>query len=94
VQLYKQALTHDPRFSDSPVPDAPGLSHGFSVGEDEFIAGTGPQVAEQIIAQCRRVGCGNFLSMMGRMPDPNERMAAFELYGHEVIPRLRRAEVA
>jgi len=94
VQLYKQALTHDPRFSESPVPDAPDLSHGFSVGADEFIAGTAPQVAEQIIAQCRRVGCGHFLSMMGRMPDPDDRLAAFELYGRAVIPRLRRAEVA
>jgi alkanesulfonate monooxygenase SsuD/methylene tetrahydromethanopterin reductase-like flavin-dependent oxidoreductase (luciferase family) len=93
AQLYKQALTHDPRFSESPVPDAPGPSHGFSVGPDEFIAGTAPQVAERIIAQCRRVGCGNFLSMMGRMPDADDRMAAFELYGREVIPRLRRAEL-
>jgi len=93
VQLYKQALAHDPRFSPSPMPDAPGPSHGFSVGEDEFIAGTAPQVAEQIIAQCRRVGCGHFLSMMGRMPDRDDRMAAFELYGREVIPRLRRAAV-
>ena len=93
-RLYKETLTHDPRFSESPVPDAPGPSHGFSVGEDEFIAGTAPQVAEQIIAQCRRVGCGHFLSMMGRVPDPDDRMAAYELYGREVIPRLRRAEVA
>jgi alkanesulfonate monooxygenase SsuD/methylene tetrahydromethanopterin reductase-like flavin-dependent oxidoreductase (luciferase family) len=93
-RLYKEALAHDPRFSESPVPDAPGPSHGFSIGEDEFIAGTAPQVAEQIIAQCRCVGCGNFLSMMGRMPNRDDRMAAYELYGREVIPRLRRAEVA
>jgi alkanesulfonate monooxygenase SsuD/methylene tetrahydromethanopterin reductase-like flavin-dependent oxidoreductase (luciferase family) len=90
-QLYRQALTHDPRFTESPVPDAPGPTHGFSVGEDEFIAGTGAQVAEQIAAQCRRVGCGHFLSTMSRMPGRDQRMAAFELYAREVIPRLRRA---
>jgi len=76
------------------VPDAPGPTHGFSVGADECIAGTGPQVADQIIAQCRRVGCGHFLSTMSRNPGRDNRMAAFELYGREVIPRLRRAEVA
>jgi len=92
-RLYKEALAHDPRVTESPVPDAPGPSHGFSIGEDEFIVGTAPQVAEQIIAQCRRVGCGHFLSMMGRISGDDNRMAAYELYGREVIPRLRRAEV-
>lgn len=91
VRLYRQALSHDPRFTDSPVPDAPGPTHGFSVGEDEFIAGTGAHVAEQIVAQCRRVGAGHFLSTMSRMPSRDQRMAAFELYAREVIPRLRRA---
>jgi alkanesulfonate monooxygenase SsuD/methylene tetrahydromethanopterin reductase-like flavin-dependent oxidoreductase (luciferase family) len=90
-RLYRQALTHDPRYTDSPVPDAPGPTHGFSVGEDEFIAGTGAQVAEQIIAQCKRVGAGHFLSTMSRMPTLDQRMAAFELYAREVIPRLRRS---
>lgn len=93
TRLYKEALAHDPRFSDSPVPDAPGPTHGFSVGEDEFIAGTASQVAEQITAQCRRVGCGHFLSMMSRVPGLDNRIAAFERYGREVIPRLRRAEI-
>lgn len=93
ARLYKAALAHDPRLTESPVPDAPGPSHGFSVGEDEFIVGTGPQVAEQIIAQCRRVGCGHFLSMMSHAAGSDSGLAAFELYGREVIPRLRRAEV-
>ncbi|MGH7088150.1 MAG: LLM class flavin-dependent oxidoreductase [Stellaceae bacterium] len=90
---YRQALKHDPRYSDSPVPDAPGPTHGFSVGPDEFIAGTGTEVAEQIVAQCRRVGCGHFLSTMSRMPSREQRMAAFELYAREVIPRLRAARL-
>ena len=91
--LYREALTHDPRFTESPLPDAPGPTHTFSVGDDEFIAGTGMDVAEQIIAQCRRVGCGHFLCNFGRMPTLDQRMAAFELYARDVIPVLRRAAV-
>ena len=93
VQLYRQALTHDPRYTDSAVPDAPGPTHGFSIGADEFIAGTGAQVAAQIIAQCGRVGAGHFLSTMSRMKSLDQRMAAFELYAREVIHRLRRANL-
>jgi luciferase family oxidoreductase group 1 len=93
AQLYRQALSHDPRFSESPVPDAPGQSHGFSVGPDEFIAGTGAQVAEQIIAQCRKLGCGHFLSTMSRNRRRDNQMASYEIYAREVIPRLRRAEI-
>ncbi|MGH7033441.1 MAG: hypothetical protein ACREFL_06910 [Stellaceae bacterium] len=77
----------------SPVPDAPGQSHGFTVGLDEFIAGTGAQVAEQIIAQCRKLGCGNFLSTMSRNRDRDNQIASYEIYAREVIPRLRRAAV-
>ena len=91
LRLYRQALTHDPRYTDSPVPDAPGPTHGFSVGEDEFIAGTGERVAEQIIAQCRRVGAGHFLSTVDRSAPPEKRMATFELYARHVIPVLRQA---
>ena len=61
--------------------------------DDEFIAGTGADVAEQIIAQCRRAGCGHFLCNFGRMPTLDLRMAAFELYARDVIPVLRRAAV-
>ncbi len=93
LRLYREALTHDPRFTESPLPDAPGPTHSFSVGDDEFIAGTGADVAEQIIAQCRRVGGGHFLCNFGRMPTLDLRMAAFELYARDVIPVLRRASV-
>ena len=91
LRLYRQALLHDPRYTESPVPDAPGLTHGFSVGEDEFIAGTGERVAEQIIAQCRRAGAGHFLSTVDRSAPREHRMATFELYARDVIPVLRRA---
>ncbi|HXQ53026.1 MAG TPA: LLM class flavin-dependent oxidoreductase [Stellaceae bacterium] len=91
LRLYRQALTHDPRYTESPLPDAPGPTHGFSVGDDEFIAGAGARVAEEIIAQCRRVGAGHFLCTMDRASPPDQRMGAFELYARDVIPALRRA---
>ncbi len=93
MRTYREALTHDPRYTDSPVPDAPGPTHGFSVGDDEFIAGTGARVADEIIAQCRRVGAGHFLSNFGRTSPLDQRMGAFELYARDVIPALRRAAV-
>ena len=70
-----------------------GQTHGFSIGADEFIAGTGAHVAEQIIAQCRAVGCGHFLSTMSRNRGRDNQMASYEIYAREVIPRLRRAAI-
>jgi alkanesulfonate monooxygenase SsuD/methylene tetrahydromethanopterin reductase-like flavin-dependent oxidoreductase (luciferase family) len=93
LKQYRQALSHDPRYTESPVPDAPGPQHGFSVGDDEFIAGTGAQVADEIIAQCRRVGAGHFLSNLDRASSLDQRMGGFELYARDVIPVLRRAAV-
>ena len=93
LALYRQALKHDPRFTDSPVPDAPGPTHGFSVGEDEFVAGTGERAAEEIIRQCRRVGAGHFLSTVDRSAPKEQRMATFEIYARHVIPALRQASV-
>ncbi len=94
LKAYREALTHDPRFTESPVPDAPGPSHTFSVGDDEFIAGSGKEVAATIIAQCRRVGAGHFLCTMGRQSALEQRLTAFELYARDVIPALRQAELS
>jgi alkanesulfonate monooxygenase SsuD/methylene tetrahydromethanopterin reductase-like flavin-dependent oxidoreductase (luciferase family) len=91
LRLYRQALSHDPRYTEEAVPDAPGPTHGFSVGEDEFLAGTGDSVAEQIIAQCRTVGAGHFLCTVERSAPRDKRAATFELYARHVIPALRRA---
>ena len=71
--------------------DAPKAGSSFSVHEDEFIAGTPSQVAEQIIEQCRATGSGNFLAMLGRGSGA-DRQAAISLYGEEVVPELRKAE--
>ena len=84
-------LAHDPRVTQNPLPDAPGPAHSFSVGEDEFIAGTPERVAEQILAQCRAVGAGHFLANFGRGPGPETLRRSHELFGSRVIPLLRAA---
>src|SRR5262245_49419158 len=69
-----KVLAGDPRVKGSTLLDAPvhaapaGPAHapkagaGFSVHEDEFIAGTPAQVADEIIAQCRACGAGHILA--------------------------------
>ena len=87
-------LADDPRVrhQSSPLLDAPKAGAGFSVHPDEFIAGTPAQVAEQIIAQCREVGAGHIVAILGRAVDEHRRRAV-ELFAEQVIPILRRAEV-
>jgi alkanesulfonate monooxygenase SsuD/methylene tetrahydromethanopterin reductase-like flavin-dependent oxidoreductase (luciferase family) len=97
-QMAKDAvaslLAADPRVrpQSSPLLDAPKAGAGFSVHTDEFIAGTPAQVAEQIIAQCRQVGAGHIVAILGRAVDEH-RIRAVELFAEQVIPILRRAEV-
>jgi alkanesulfonate monooxygenase SsuD/methylene tetrahydromethanopterin reductase-like flavin-dependent oxidoreductase (luciferase family) len=88
----RKVLAGDPRVGTekSELIDAPKTKAGFSVHDDEFIAGTPKQVAEQIIAQCRATGAGNFLGIFARGYNRDaERMLA--LFGKEVVPDLRRA---
>ena len=101
-QMAKEAaakvLAGDPRVvgQSSPLLDAPKPADksgaGFSVHADEFIAGTPARVAEQIIAQCRACGAGHIVAILGRAID-TQRIEAVELFGEEVIPILRRAQV-
>ena len=49
-------------------------------------------MAEQIIAQCRGCGAGHILAILGRTVD-EQRIQAVELFGEQVIPILRRAEI-
>jgi len=90
-----RVLVGDPRVRrQSPsLLDAPKSGGGFSVHADEFIAGTPAQVAEQIIAQCRSCGAGHFLAILGRAVDAH-RIQAVELFAEQVIPILRRTEIA
>jgi alkanesulfonate monooxygenase SsuD/methylene tetrahydromethanopterin reductase-like flavin-dependent oxidoreductase (luciferase family) len=98
-QMAKEAaakvLAGDPRVrqQSSSLLDAPKAGAGFSVHADEFIAGTPAQVAEQIIAQCRDCGAGHIVAILGRAVDEH-RIRAVELFAEQVIPILRRAEMA
>jgi alkanesulfonate monooxygenase SsuD/methylene tetrahydromethanopterin reductase-like flavin-dependent oxidoreductase (luciferase family) len=89
--ILRQILSADARVAAGPVPDAPGPSHRFTVGEEEFIAGNPGQVAEQIIAQCRAVGAGHILAIVNVPSTPIELLGGYELIGREVIPALRAA---
>jgi alkanesulfonate monooxygenase SsuD/methylene tetrahydromethanopterin reductase-like flavin-dependent oxidoreductase (luciferase family) len=90
----RRVLSADPRVGkhSSSLLDSPKAGSGFSVHDDEFIAGTPAQVAEQIIEQCRSCGAGHFLAILGRAVD-QRRTEAVTLFGEEVIPILRRADI-
>jgi alkanesulfonate monooxygenase SsuD/methylene tetrahydromethanopterin reductase-like flavin-dependent oxidoreductase (luciferase family) len=90
-EVTRRVTAGDPRVKagSSSLLDA---KTGFAIHDDEFIAGTPAQVAEQIIAQCRACGAGHILAILGR--DVGEQRAkAVELFGQQVIPILRRAEI-
>jgi alkanesulfonate monooxygenase SsuD/methylene tetrahydromethanopterin reductase-like flavin-dependent oxidoreductase (luciferase family) len=93
-EMAAKVLAGDPRVRQhsSSLLDAPKPATGFSLHADEFIAGTPAQVAEQIIAQCKSCGAGNFLAILGRAVD-EQRIKAVELFAEQVIPILRRAEI-
>jgi alkanesulfonate monooxygenase SsuD/methylene tetrahydromethanopterin reductase-like flavin-dependent oxidoreductase (luciferase family) len=83
---------HRVRSDAASLLDAPKAGSSFSVHDDEFIAGTPAQVAEQIIEQCRACGAGHILAILGRAVD-QRRAEAVTLFGELVIPILRRAEI-
>jgi alkanesulfonate monooxygenase SsuD/methylene tetrahydromethanopterin reductase-like flavin-dependent oxidoreductase (luciferase family) len=91
-EMTRKVLAGDPRVKtgSSALLDA---KTGFAVHDDEFIAGTPAQVAEQIIEQCRACGAGHILAILGRAVDEH-RIRAVDLFGAQVIPILRRAEIA
>ncbi|MBR0757630.1 LLM class flavin-dependent oxidoreductase [Bradyrhizobium jicamae] len=89
-----KVVAGDPRVIDraSSQLDAPRPGAGFSLHDDDYIAGTPAQVAEQVIEQCRTCGAGHLLAMLGRSASAN-RGEAIALFGEDVIPQLRRAEI-
>jgi alkanesulfonate monooxygenase SsuD/methylene tetrahydromethanopterin reductase-like flavin-dependent oxidoreductase (luciferase family) len=91
-EMTRNVIAGDPRVkaASSSLLDT---KTGFAVHDDEFIAGTPAQVAEQIIAQCRACGAGHIVVILGRAVD-EQRIRAVELFGEQVIPILRRAEIA
>jgi alkanesulfonate monooxygenase SsuD/methylene tetrahydromethanopterin reductase-like flavin-dependent oxidoreductase (luciferase family) len=91
-QTTRQRLSVDPRLAtpDRDVLDTP-VSHAFSIGSDEFIAGSPGNVAEQVIAQCHAVGAGHFLATFDRSGTREQLRGAWEMFGSEVVPAMRRA---
>lgn len=89
-----KVVAGDPRVIDrsSTTLDAPRAGAGFTLHDDDYIAGTPAQVAEQIIEQCRKSGAGHLLAMVGRSAS-SRRREALALFGEEVIPQLRRAQI-
>ena len=70
--------------------DAPKAGAGFSMHDDEFVAGTPAQVAEQVVEQCRACGAGHFLGIFGRGSGAGHADMV-TLFAEEVMPVLRRA---
>ena len=73
--------------------DAPGGSgtHGYTLGDDEFISGAPKEVAEQVIDQCKRSGAGHFLVTFAGHQNLDELTRAWELFGNEINPLLKKA---
>jgi hypothetical protein len=91
----RKFLEADPRLD---TPDRPAIldtptAHAFSIGDDEFIAGTAAAIVEQIIGQCRTAGAGNFAATFDRSRPPERLKEWYVEYGADVIPRLRQAAV-
>lgn len=74
---------------DAPPP--PGVAGGAGVSDDDYIAGTPAEVAEQIVEQCRATGVGHFMAILEGYPTLTEMNQAYDLFGAEVIPVLKRA---
>ncbi len=94
-EAYRERLRAYPRVD---LPDRPALldtpaAHAFTIGDDEFIAGTPPTVAEHIIEQCREAGAGNFAAVFDRSMGPERMKVCYRDFGAYTIPLLRDATV-
>jgi alkanesulfonate monooxygenase SsuD/methylene tetrahydromethanopterin reductase-like flavin-dependent oxidoreductase (luciferase family) len=70
------------------IPDAPTMP----VARDELVFGTPQQVADEIIRQCQALGVGNFVAVFNVF-EPEALRRNHELFGREVAPLLRAAEI-
>src|SRR6185437_10157337 len=91
----RERLKADPRLD---LPDRPALldtptAHAFSIGDDEFIVGTPATVTEQVIAQCRQAGAGNFAALFDRSTPPDTLRDWYAAFGAVAIPLLHSAAV-
>jgi alkanesulfonate monooxygenase SsuD/methylene tetrahydromethanopterin reductase-like flavin-dependent oxidoreductase (luciferase family) len=94
-EAFHDFIRLDPR-ADLPgrpaALDTPS-AHSFTIGEDEFIAGSPAAIAEQIIGQCRSVGAGHFAALFDAHATPSELMVCYREFGAVTIPLLRGATV-
>jgi alkanesulfonate monooxygenase SsuD/methylene tetrahydromethanopterin reductase-like flavin-dependent oxidoreductase (luciferase family) len=91
----RNRLKADPRLD---LPDRPALldtptAHAFSIGDEEFSAGTPLSVAEQIIAQCSQVGAGHFAATFDRSQPPKQLQRWYRDFGARTIPLLHDASL-
>jgi alkanesulfonate monooxygenase SsuD/methylene tetrahydromethanopterin reductase-like flavin-dependent oxidoreductase (luciferase family) len=92
----RDRMRADPRVD---LPDRPAVldtpaAHAFSIGDEEFIAGTPEGVGQQIIAQCTEVGAGNFAATFDRSQTPRQLRDWYRSFGSRTIPLLHVAGVA
>jgi len=93
-EQFRAHILRDPRVSapGREVFDTP-VSHAFTIGSDEFVAGAPQNVAGDIVGQCRDCGAGHFLAIFDRSAPRGQLAEAWELFGTGVIPTLRQALV-
>jgi alkanesulfonate monooxygenase SsuD/methylene tetrahydromethanopterin reductase-like flavin-dependent oxidoreductase (luciferase family) len=94
-KAYRERLKVDPRLA---TPDRPAIleapdTHAFSVGDEEFIGGTGQAVANEIARQCRDSGAGHVAVIFDRTMGPKTLKGWYARFGAEAIPALRAAQV-
>lgn len=70
--------------------DAPAGTHGYSLGDDEFISGSPEKVAEEIIRQCKASGAGHFLVTFAGHQNLEQLALAWDMYGKRVIPLVKK----
>jgi alkanesulfonate monooxygenase SsuD/methylene tetrahydromethanopterin reductase-like flavin-dependent oxidoreductase (luciferase family) len=92
---FRQFIQIDPRVN---LPGRPAVldtpsAHAFSIGDEEFIAGTPATVAEQAVAQCKSAGAGHFAAIFNRMAPPEKLKDWYRDFGAGTIPLLRKATV-
>jgi alkanesulfonate monooxygenase SsuD/methylene tetrahydromethanopterin reductase-like flavin-dependent oxidoreductase (luciferase family) len=92
---FRQFIQIDPRVD---LPGRPAVldtptAHAFSIGDEEFIAGTPATVAEEIVAQCQSAGAGHFAVIFNRAVSPEKLKDWYRDFGTGTIPTLRKATV-
>jgi alkanesulfonate monooxygenase SsuD/methylene tetrahydromethanopterin reductase-like flavin-dependent oxidoreductase (luciferase family) len=92
---FREFIQIDPRVD---LPGRPAVldtptAHAFSIGDEEFIAGTPASVAEEIVAQCQSAGAGHFAAIFNRAASPDRLKTWYRDFGTGTIPTLRKAAV-